>query len=102
MFVQPNFNSAVVLLDNTAELIYQSGLGAQDASEFLRRFPEQGRYPYANASTPWTLLGQGVEIYYNLALTPWLHVTADMQTIDPATAENNTALMGSLRIGITL
>ena len=51
---------------------------------------------------PWKLLGQGVEIYYNLALTPWLHVTADMQTIDPATAENNTALMGSLRIGITL
>lgn len=27
---------------------------------------------------------QGVEIYYNIAVTPWLHITPDLQIISPA------------------
>ena len=26
---------------------------------------------------------QGVELYYNVAVTPWFHVTPDVQFIDP-------------------
>ena len=47
-----NSNSAAQLLDNTANLMYESGFGEQEASEFFRSFSKQGRYPYESASTP--------------------------------------------------
>ncbi len=43
---------------------------------------------------------QGVELFYNLAITPWLRVTADLQWIDPANGDFNHAVIGSLRTTI--
>ena len=40
---------------------------------------------------------QGVELYYNVAITPWFHLTADMQFIDPAVPGNDTAIVLGLR-----
>jgi porin len=40
---------------------------------------------------------QGVELFYNLGVTPWFHVTADLQWINPANAGNAHAVVGALR-----
>jgi len=38
---------------------------------------------------------QGVELYYNAALTPWCHLTADLQIVAPSTeAVDTTVLVG--------
>jgi porin len=42
----------------------------------------------------------GIEAYYNLALAPWLRVSADLQWIDPATPGSENALIGALRTQI--
>lgn len=43
---------------------------------------------------------QGVEIFYNAAVTPWLHVGADLQVIDPVLSQRDTAVIFGLRAGI--
>jgi len=43
---------------------------------------------------------QGVEIFYNVAVTPWFHITADLQVIDPARSGSDTAVVGGLRANI--
>ena len=43
---------------------------------------------------------QGVELYYNYAVTPWFRVTADLQWIDPALAVNRQAWVASFRASI--
>lgn len=40
---------------------------------------------------------QGVELFYNLAVAPWLRISADVQWIDPATGANDTLWVGGLR-----
>jgi porin len=40
---------------------------------------------------------QGMEIYYNYAVTPWFHLTGDMQYVNPATGANDHALICGLR-----
>lgn len=40
---------------------------------------------------------QGMELFYDVAATPWFHITADLQVIDPATGENANAVVGGLR-----
>jgi porin len=42
----------------------------------------------------------GIEAYYNLALAPWLLVSADVQWIDPATPGSENAVIGALRTQI--
>jgi porin len=42
----------------------------------------------------------GVEAFYNLALAPWLRVSADLQWIDPATPDKENAVIGALRTQI--
>jgi porin len=42
----------------------------------------------------------GVELFYNCAVTPWLRVTADLQIIDPASGDNDAAVVGGLRASI--
>jgi porin len=44
---------------------------------------------------------QGVEAYYNFAVTPWFHVTADLQWIAPARGALSEAWVGGLRANIT-
>jgi porin len=40
---------------------------------------------------------QGVELYYNAAITPWFHLTADVQFVQPAVSDNDTAVVLGLR-----
>jgi len=39
----------------------------------------------------------GVEMYYNFAVTPWLHVTPDLQVIEPASRRTNTTVVAGVR-----
>lgn len=39
----------------------------------------------------------GVELYYNAAVTPWFHVTPDLQILDPAQQHNSTAILVGVR-----
>jgi porin len=43
---------------------------------------------------------QGGEIYYNFAVTPWLHVTPDLQIIEPARKDTSTAVVVGLRMKV--
>lgn len=43
---------------------------------------------------------QGLEVFYNVAVTPWFHITADLQVIDPARSGSETAVVGGLRANI--
>ena len=45
---------------------------------------------------------QGVELYYNAAITPWFHLTADVQFVQPAVSDNDTAVVLGLRGKIDL
>ncbi len=40
---------------------------------------------------------QGVELYYRAAVTPWFHLTADLQMVEPARKRNETAVVPGLR-----
>ncbi len=45
----------------------------------------------------------GVELYYNAAVTPWFHLTADLQVVEPAERiSSNTAFVLGLRAKINL
>lgn len=46
--------------------------------------------------------GQGVELFYNYAVNPWLHVTGDLQVIDPARQGVDNALVLGLRVNMNL
>lgn len=39
----------------------------------------------------------GVELFYNAAVTPWFHLTPDLQVLDPANRHNATALLAGVR-----
>lgn len=39
----------------------------------------------------------GVELFYNVAVTPWFHVTPDVQILDPAQKNTATALLVGVR-----
>ena len=43
---------------------------------------------------------QGFEAFYNVAVTPWFHIAADLQVINPARGANDTAVVGGLRANI--
>ena len=43
---------------------------------------------------------QGIEAFYNCALSEWLQVTADLQYVNPALGDTNNALVGGLRARI--
>ena len=40
---------------------------------------------------------QGVELYYNAAVTTWFHLTGDLQVVQPAVSGNDTAVVLGLR-----
>lgn len=39
----------------------------------------------------------GVELFYNVAVTPWFHLTPDLQVLDPAQQNNATATLVGIR-----
>jgi porin len=43
---------------------------------------------------------KGVEIFYNFAVTKWARLSADLQVIEPAQADRDTAVYGGLRLEI--
>ena len=43
---------------------------------------------------------QGVEIFYNIAVTPWLHVTPDLQILDPARRSVGATVVAGIRMKI--
>ncbi len=43
---------------------------------------------------------QGLEAFYSYAVTPWLHLTGDIQYIDPASGGHDNALVTGLRLNI--
>jgi len=45
---------------------------------------------------------QGVELYYNYAVTPWFRLTADLQVVENQNVDDNTALILGLRAKIDL
>ena len=42
----------------------------------------------------------GLELFYNVGLTPWLHITADLQVITPLLEDADTSLVFGLRLKI--
>ena len=42
----------------------------------------------------------GVELYYNAAITPWFHVTADLQVIDNQNVADDVAVIPGLRANV--
>jgi porin len=43
---------------------------------------------------------QGVEIFYNIEVTPWLHITPDIQIINPMLERADTAVVAGVRVKI--
>jgi porin len=43
---------------------------------------------------------QGFELFYNVGVTPWCHITPDLQVIDPARARVDTSVVLGLRAKI--
>lgn len=43
---------------------------------------------------------QGVEMYYNIAVTPWLHITPDIQIINPVIDRVDTTVVAGVRMKI--
>ena len=41
---------------------------------------------------------QGVELFYNFALAPWCHMTADLQVVEPSTRRFDTAVIAGVRL----
>ncbi|MGH9555046.1 MAG: carbohydrate porin, partial [Terriglobales bacterium] len=41
--------------------------------------------------------GQGAELFYNIAATPWLHLTPDLQILKPAVERIDTAVVLGFR-----
>lgn len=58
---------------------------------------------FQNAFSLVTPIGDvhGGEVYYNAEITPWFHVTADIQVIDPEIEAQDTALVLGLRAKLT-
>jgi porin len=44
---------------------------------------------------------QGGELYYNMAVTPWLNVTPDLQIIQPSVVGRDTAIVVGMRGKLT-
>lgn len=43
---------------------------------------------------------QGVELSYNIVITPWLHIIPDLQVIEPASNRVDTAVVAGVRMKI--
>jgi porin len=39
-----------------------------------------------------------VELFYNIAILPWCHLTGDFQVVHPSTQSLNTAIVAGLRL----
>ena len=53
--------------------------------------------PIQNVRDNW-----GLETYYNAEITPWCHLTGDMQVLQNSNADTDTSLVLGTRLIITL
>ena len=58
---------------------------------------DRSGYPFLTALLGPIGDGQGIELFYNYAVTPWFHLTPDIQVIDPSRELIDTALVLGLR-----
>lgn len=56
--------------------------------------------PFLQASLGPIEDGQGVELFYNVEVTPWCHVTADVQFLDPARRQVDEAVVAGVRMKV--
>lgn len=52
---------------------------------------------FAKAVLALTSVGQGVELFYNIGVTPWFHLTPDVQFIKPASERVDSAVVVGFR-----
>jgi len=92
-------------LTNPVERFYSIGIGGKGI------IPGRGKdtfgigYYYVELSDKFPDLiasqledGEGMEAFYNVEVTPWLHVTLDYQMIDPGIKATETAHLFGLRV----
>ena len=103
------FGRAGVADDRSNPLPYFLSFGFGGSSPFAGRAADTfgAGYYYAPLSDqlPGLLLddhGQGVELFYNYAATPWLHISPDLQILEPARRTANTALVFGIRAKLDL
>lgn len=95
---------------NAFQQFYSCGFGGKGTIPTRDRDTWGAGYYYANMDSPLgSALGisreQGVELFYNIEVTPWLHVSPDLQVIiDPAGGfgGRDTALVYGIRGQISL
>jgi porin len=96
---------------NTNPIRWFMNLGVAGESPFTGRSADSwglGYYYLATSSVLRQTLGpfapsgneQGVELFYNAAITPWFTLTADIQAIDPALSGARSAFLFGLRAKI--
>ena len=103
------FGRAGVADDDTNPLAWFLSFGVGGNSQIAGRemdtFGIGWYYAPISDELPGILLddyGQGVELYYNYAVTPWCHVTPDLQVIDPARRGVDNAVVFGVRVKIDL
>lgn len=86
-----HFLSAGIGGDNAYRLQDKWGVGYY----YLATSDEIG--PFLTAALGPIVDGHGVELFYNHEVTPWFHLTGDMQVLSPEVDRNETALIIGLR-----
>ena len=77
----------------------------QRRSRFLARLSAGSIYEKPDAPSEKARIETGhknIEVYYNIAFTPWLHVTPDFQATDPIVVETDSAYTLALRVKVDL
>ena len=57
---------------------------------------------FAGASVPVDRPIDSVELFYNLAITPWARLTADLQVAEPSTRKFDTVIIPGSRLQVSL
>lgn len=93
---------------NPIERFYSAGIGGKGIIPGRDHDTFGIGYYYIEVSdklpTPFNRIdnGQGVEIFYNIEVTPWLHITPDFQIIEAGLKTIDTTYIAGFRIKIDL
>jgi porin len=53
--------------------------------------------PFAKAILGLTSVGEGGELFYNIEVSPWFHLTPDQQIIEPSVGNAGTVVVVGFR-----
>jgi porin len=89
---------------NPVENFYSAGIGGKGIIPGRDNDTFGIGYYYINASDKFRFIhkGQGGEIFYNIEVTPWIHITPDFQIIDPGLKRVETNYIAGIRFKIDL